>query len=66
MAHSEKCAILEQAIVPALPGGLLVSASLVNLPSRQLCKLPIVLKNETNHDIVIPPGTVLAEVSVAP
>lgn len=60
MPHSEKCAILEQTITPALPGGLLVSASLVNLPRRRFCKLPIVLKNETNHDIVIPPGTVLA------
>lgn len=60
--HSERCAIVEQPSTSSLPGGLLVSACLVTLPRKQPCKLPMVLKNETDHDIVIPPRTVLADV----
>ena len=63
MAHSVECAILEQTTIPSLPGGLLVSPTLMNLPSGRLCKLPVVLKNATNHDIIIPPRTVLADLN---
>lgn len=33
----------------------------VQVPTNQNCKLPVVLRNETCHDIVIPAKTVLAE-----
>lgn len=62
-AHSEKYVIVEQPSASSLPGGLLVSASLVSLPMKQPCQLPVILKNETDHDIVIPPRTVLADVN---
>lgn len=34
----------------------------VQVRTNQNCKLPVVLRNETCHDIVIPAKTVLAEV----
>lgn len=62
-AHSEKYVLIEQSSTSSLPNGLLVSASLVSLPSKRLCHLPVVLKNETEHDISIPSKTVLADVN---
>lgn len=61
-AHSEKYVIIEQPSAYSLPNGLLVSASLVSLPRKQPCQLPVVLKNETEHDIVIPSKTILADI----
>lgn len=62
-AHSEKYVIIEQPSTSSLPSGLLVSASLVSLPKKQPCRLPVVLKNETEHDIAIPSKTILADVN---
>lgn len=62
-AHSEKYVIIEQPSASSLPSGLLVSASLVSLPRKQPCHLPVVLKNETDHDIIIPSKTILADVN---
>lgn len=62
-AHSEKYVIIEQPSASSLPSGLLVSASLVSLPKKQPCRLPVVLKNETDHDIVIPSKTILADIN---
>lgn len=61
-AHSENYVLLEQPSSSSLPSGLLVSASLVNLPRKQPCMLPVALKNETEHDISIPSTTVLADI----
>uniref|UniRef100_A0A3Q3K843 Gypsy retrotransposon integrase-like protein 1 n=1 Tax=Monopterus albus TaxID=43700 RepID=A0A3Q3K843_MONAL len=38
-------------------------SSLVILPKKRLSQLLVVIKNETDHEIVIPPKTVLAEVN---
>lgn len=46
-AHSKKYVIIEQLSASSLPSGLLVSASLVSLPKKQPCHLPVVIKNET-------------------
>lgn len=62
-AHSENYVIIEQPSESSLPSGLLVSASLVSLPRKQPCHLPVVLKNETDRDIIIPPKTILADVN---
>lgn len=62
-AHSEKYVIIEQPSASSLPSGLLVTASLVSLPTKQPCHLPVVLKNETEHDITIPSKTILADVN---
>lgn len=59
---TEKFATLEPSSVSPLPGGLLVASGLYTLPVKRHHCLPVVLRNETNHDIVIPPRATLAEV----
>jgi len=60
---AEKCAIIEQPSASPLPSSLLVLTSLVDLPVKKPCKLPVIIKNETDHDIVVLPGSVLADVN---
>lgn len=62
-AHSEKFAIVEQPLQSSLSNSLLVPASLVSLPNQRPWHLPVMFKNETEHDIVILPKTVLADVN---
>lgn len=45
-----------------LPGGLLVANSLHSLPRKRNVQIPVVLKNETQTNLIIPPRAVLAEV----
>lgn len=41
--------------------GVLITNCLITLPSKQFSCLPVVLHNESGHDVSIPPKTVLAE-----
>nr|XP_020453624.1 uncharacterized protein LOC109958967 [Monopterus albus] len=59
--HCVREALIEQPLATTLPGGLLVMSSLVSLPKKRFSQLPVVIKNETDREIVIPPNTVLAE-----
>ena len=61
--HSEKWALQEAPSVSSLPCGVLVPSCLITLPSKPFTRLPVVLQNETAHDVIIPPKTVLAELS---
>lgn len=61
-AHQDKWAIVEAASVSSIPGGLLVASSLCTLPVKHPCSMSILLRNETQHDVTIPPRTVLAEI----
>lgn len=61
-AHDERLVVVEAASGLPLPGGLLVARSLSTLPVKRSCSMSILLKNETQHDITIPPRTVLAEI----
>lgn len=47
----------------SLPGGLLVKPCLVDLPCKQQGKLPVVICNQSDHDVIIPPKSVIAELS---
>ncbi len=59
----EKWVSVEPPTMSSLPGGLLVASSLHSLPPRQrFAQLPVVLRNDTQIDIVIPPKAVIAEV----
>lgn len=60
--QNEKSVVIEHPSSPSLPGGLLVKASLVDFPQRQPYKLPVVICNESNHDIVIPAKCTIAEI----
>ena len=61
-AHQDKWAVVEAAAVSSIPGGLLVASSLCTLPVKRPCSMSILLRNETQHDVTIPPRTVLAEI----
>lgn len=61
--HTERSVIMEYPTPSSLPGGLLVKPCLVDLPHRQPGKLPVVVSNESGHDITIPAKTVIAELS---
>lgn len=53
---------VESSMPSSLPGGLLVASSLHSLPARQrIVQLPVVMKNETQTDLTIPPRAVIAE-----
>lgn len=57
--HTERSAIMEYPSSSSLPGGLLVKPCLIDLPGR----LPVVVSNESEHDIIIPAKSVIAELS---
>ncbi len=59
---SETWVAVEPSASSSLPGGLLVANSLHSLPLKRNVQIPVVLKNEMQTDLIIPPGAVLAEV----
>lgn len=61
--HSEKWALQEPPLASSLPCGVLVPSCLITLPSKPFSRLPVLLRNETGHDVILPPKTVLAELS---
>lgn len=46
----------------SVPGGLLIASCFLSLPKHPSCKVPVVLKNEKEHDITIPGKSVIADV----
>lgn len=58
---SEKLTVLSPPTISSLPGGLLVASVLHTLPGKRFFSLPVVVKNEAQTDIVIPPRSVIAE-----
>lgn len=69
--HSSTAAPGQWALVehPAspLPGGLCVKNSLITLPSQgHMKKIPVVLTNDSDHDVTIPPLCVIAELAISP
>ncbi len=59
---AEKWAVMEPPLYSPFPGGLLVASCLLNLPQHPSRKVPVVLKNETEHDIIIPGKSVIADI----
>ncbi|KAK7877073.1 hypothetical protein WMY93_032211 [Mugilogobius chulae] len=57
---SDKWAVVEHP-QSSLPGGLLVKTCLVTLPTQSPYKVPVVIANETEQDLFIPPRTVIAD-----
>lgn len=63
-ANNEKWAVLEEPSVSSLPGGIFIENCLISIPTRSPYKIPVVVRNETNHDIVLPSNSVLAELVI--
>lgn len=57
----EECAVVEQPTSSILPGGIFVECCLVTLPKQRPHKLPVWIRNETEHDITLPSSCALAE-----
>lgn len=64
-SEPEQWALLEQPTSSSLPGGVFVDCCLITLPKHGPYKVPVLLRNETNHDITLPTNCVIAEL-VAP
>lgn len=58
---SDKWVLMESPTESSLPGGLLCASCLVTLPSKTARKIPVILKNETEYDILVPAKSVIAE-----
>lgn len=58
---ADRWAVVEYPTQSFLPGGLCVKSCLITLPSNAPYKVPVVITNETEQDISIPPLSVIAE-----
>ncbi|KAL1273136.1 hypothetical protein QQF64_028998 [Cirrhinus molitorella] len=56
----ETWALLEQPSESILPGGVFVENCLITIPKTSPFKIPVSLRNETDHDIQLPSNCVLA------
>lgn len=57
--------LLEQPTVSSLPGGIFIDSCVIAFPKDRPYKVPVVFRNETDHDIALPVRCVVAELSVA-
>lgn len=57
----DKCVVVEHPSDSSLPGGVFVKRCLLTPSNSQPVRLPVVLRNETEHDIAIPPRCIIAE-----
>ncbi|KAK7910386.1 hypothetical protein WMY93_015070 [Mugilogobius chulae] len=53
--------VLLQHPASALPGGLCVSSCLISLPALPPYKVPVIISNESEQDIFIPPYSIIAD-----
>lgn len=60
----EAWALLEQPSGSVLPSEVFVDNCLITLPKHSPFKVPVSLRNETDHDIVLPRNCILAELSI--
>ncbi len=52
---------LEQPAMSSMPGGLLLASGLYTLPAKRSFSLPVLVRNDTQNDIAVPPKAVIAE-----
>lgn len=62
---NENWLLLEQPTVSSLPGGIFVDSCVIAFPKDRPYQVPVVFRNETDHDIALPVRCVVAELSVA-
>lgn len=56
-----KVAVIELSSEFPLPGGVLISCC---VPNNQPYKVPVMLENEMDHDVLIPVNSVIAELNL--
>lgn len=52
---------LEQPAMSSMPGRLLLASGLYSLPAKRSFNLPVLVRNDTQNDIAVPPKAVIAE-----
>lgn len=60
----DKCVVVDHPFNSSLPGGVFVERCLLTFPKTKPYLLPVVLTNETEHDIAILPRCTIAELHV--
>ena len=60
--NTGKWVMVESPNSASLPGGILVSDGLASLPPKLPRCIPVILKNESDHDITLSPKAVIAEI----
>lgn len=58
-----KWVLVEQPSVSSLPGGIFIDSCVITLPQKSPCKIPVVVRNETDREICLPGRCVVAELS---
>lgn len=61
--YAGKWVVVEPPTTSSLPGGVMVANGLASLPPKLPCCKPVILKNESGHDVVISPKSMIAEVN---
>lgn len=62
-AEPEQWVIIESPSCSSLPGGVFVDSCLITLPKHGHYKVPILLRNETGHDITLSTNCIIAEMA---
>lgn len=57
----EKAVIIQHPTSFSLPGGLMVQSCLVDFDPLQPCHLPVVITNESDHNVILPARAAIAE-----
>lgn len=61
--QTEKAVMVEHPTSFHLPGGLMIQSCLVDFSSQHPVLLPVPVTNESDHDVILPPQAMLAEIS---
>lgn len=61
--QTEKTVLVQHPTSFAVTGGLMVQSCIVDLPRYQPYHLPVVICNQSDHDVTIPPRAAIAEIS---
>ncbi len=61
---NESWVLLEPPSMSSLPGGIFTDCCLITMPTQHPYKVPVILRNETEHDITLPTNCIIAELAV--
>ncbi|KAL3987009.1 ubiquitin carboxyl-terminal hydrolase 12/46 [Sarotherodon galilaeus] len=61
--QAEKAVLVEHPTSSPLPGGLMVPSCVMDFPSHQPYHLPVVICNQSDHDVTLPAKAIIAEIS---
>lgn len=63
--NSQTTFVLEPNEHHRLPGGVFLEAALMDIPFKSSCKVPVVLRNLSDHDVTLQPKCIIAQICAA-